>query len=362
VPNAGRVLLEVCLSIEIYSTDTDSGQISVIRRDHGAYHVVKEIPIGNAPRGAVKFTGDGRGYVSNTSANTVSEIDALTHREVARITVGFGPRGLGIVPGDVFMLVSNSGSNTVSIVDLQARKELAQIAVGRDPRHMAIDKAGRFAYVCVWGAGYVAKLDISGLADGEFREVREVARIRLAENAHPYSASIDPTGAFLFVACNSLDYLPVIDLSNDDIAHRVPLRCEGANAGARAVAFTPDDAFALVTLERTNEVAVITLADFTVTRYLPVGPSPRGIAIDPGTMTMFIAGFTRGFSVGVQPIQFKPHAVTIVDVSGVNLTDPEDQPRYADVQVGFGPCSVSVFDTLKIKHGFSQVDRTSVKA
>src|SRR5262245_48720151 len=105
------------MAIEIYSTDTDSGQISVIRKQFNSYSTVTTIPVGNAPRGSVKFTRDGRGFVSNTSTNTVSEIDALTHREVARIQVGSGPRGLGIVPGDRYMLVSNSGSNTVSVVD-----------------------------------------------------------------------------------------------------------------------------------------------------------------------------------------------------------------------------------------------------
>ena len=137
------------MAVEIYSTDTDSGQISVIRKEADGYKLVKEIPVGNAPRGGVKFTKDGRGFVSNTSTNTVSEIDALTHREVARMVVGSGPRGLGIVPGERYLLVSNSGSNTVSIVDLESRAELTQVAVGRDPRHMAIDPSGKSAYICV---------------------------------------------------------------------------------------------------------------------------------------------------------------------------------------------------------------------
>ncbi|MGW6523238.1 YncE family protein [Streptomyces sp. NPDC054962] len=151
------------MAVEIYSTDTDSGQLTVIRKDgHADYRVVKEIPVGNAPRGSVKFTRDGRGFVSNTSANHISEIDALTHREVARITVGFGPRGLGIVPGERYLLASNSGSNTVSVVDLEAREEVCQVAVGRDPRHMAINKEGTIAYISVWGSGYIAKLDRPG--------------------------------------------------------------------------------------------------------------------------------------------------------------------------------------------------------
>lgn len=345
------------MSLEIYSTDTDSGQLSVIRKEGDDYRVVKEIPIGNAPRGAVKFTRDGRGFVSNTSANTVSELDALTHREVARFTVGFGPRGLGIVPGDVFMLVSNSGSNTVSIVDLESRQELMQVAVGRDPRHMAIDKQGKFAYICVWGSGYVAKLDISSLADGDYQKVREVARIRIAENSHPYSLNIDPSGKHAVVACNSLDYVPVIDLETDQVAHRVAVRCDAENCGARAVAFTPDSQFALVSLERSNEVVVISMSDFKATRYLPVGPSPRGVVLDPDSMVVFACAFARGGPAGHLPFEFKPHTVTIIGLDGVDLSTDKGEPKYDQVRVGFGPCSVSLFDPDQIQQGIKKLDQ-----
>ena len=71
---------------EIYSTDTDSGTISVLENDGKSVKKIASIQVGNAPRGSVRFTSDGRGYVSNTSTNTVSEIDGLTHEETRRIS------------------------------------------------------------------------------------------------------------------------------------------------------------------------------------------------------------------------------------------------------------------------------------
>lgn len=341
------------MAIEIYSTDTDSGQITVVRREGAEYRPVKEIPVGNAPRGGVKFTRDGRGFVSNTSTNTVSEIDALTHREVARIVVGSGPRGLAIVAGERYMLVSNSGSNTVSVVDLESREEITQVAVGRDPRHMAVDPSGNFAYVCIWGSGYIAKLDISGLVTGDASSVREITRIRIDPTAHPYSLNIDRSGRYAFVACNSIEYVPVIDLTVDEVVQRVPVR----NDGARAVAFTGDNRFALVTLERDNSIAVIRLSDFTTTRYLPVGPAPRGIAVDDNDERAYISAFSRGTVVaaGVDH-DFKAHAVTVVDLQGVDLDSEEQMPRYDDIRVGYGPCSVVVFDTERVTYDAAQVD------
>ncbi|KXK59546.1 hypothetical protein AWW66_23695 [Micromonospora rosaria] len=342
------------MAVEIYSTDTDAGQITVIRKEGSRHTVVKEIAVGNAPRGAVKFTRDGRGFVSNTSTNTVSELDALTRREVARITVGFGPRGLGIVPGERYLLVSNSGSNTVSVVDLESRQELCQVAVGRDPRHMAVTADGQFAYVSIWGSGYIAKLDLAGLATGRPDLVREVARIRVGENTHPYSVNIDRSGSRLFVACNSVAEVPVIDLSTDRVIARVPVPIDGA----RAVAFTPDNAYALVTLERKSRIAVIDMERLEVTRTIPVGPGPRGIAVDETDNTVYCSAFSRIFDDPEVP-DVVAHSLSVVHLEGVDLASEDSKPRYEHLPVGHGPCSVAIFNPDRVAFDSDRLERAA---
>lgn len=337
------------MAVEIYSTDTDSGQISVIRKNSAIdYQTIREIPIGNAPRGSVKFTTDGRGFVSNTSANTISEIDALTHREVARIEVGHGPRGLGILPGERYLLASNSGSNTVSVVDLESRSELVQIAVGRDPRHMAVTKDGGAAYVSIWGSGYISKLDLNGLRDGRPDLVREVARINVGENAHPYSVNIDASGRFLFVANTTAAYVSVIDLTTDAVIKEIAVR----QTGGRAIAFSPDNKYALVTIERINAMAVIRMDDFNVTRYIRLGPSPRGIAVDPNDFTVYASVFSRVFDEPDDPAEqvFKANSLTVVALADVDLESPDSPVSYEEIEVGYGPCSVTIFDTERISY------------
>jgi YVTN family beta-propeller protein len=352
------------VSVEIYSTDTDSGQITVIRKDGPSSHkVVKEIAVGNAPRGAVKFTRDGRGFVSNTSTNTVSELDALTRREVARITVGSGPRGLGIVPGERYLLVSNSGSNTVSVVDLESRTELTQVAVARDPRHMAISKDGRYAYICIWGSGYISKLDLSGLiAEGRPESIREVARIHIGEDSFPYSLNIDRTGKRAYVACNAIEAMPVIDLETDSVIAKVPVKSDGG----RAVAFTPDNAFALLTLERISQIAVVDTEELTTTRYIPVGPGPRGIAVDEQDNTVYCGLFARTVPDDNEKVEFKfsPHSLSVVHLDGVDLSLPEDEGgkvQYDEIRVGFGPCSVSVFDSAQVSYDESKLNEAAAR-
>ncbi|MGW1027719.1 YncE family protein [Streptomyces sp. NPDC002577] len=352
------------MSVEIYSTDTDSGQISVIRKDGpSAYKVAKEIAVANAPRGSVKFTRDGRGFVSNTSTNSVSELDALTRREVARITVGFGPRGLGVVPGERFLLVSNSGSNTVSVVDLESRTELTQVAVGRDPRHMAISKDGQFAYVCIWGSGYIAKLDLKGLqSEGRPESVREIARIRIGEDSFPYSLNIDRTGKRAYIACNSIAEMPVIDLDTDEVIARVPVQGDGG----RAVAFTSDNQFALLTLERTSTIAVIDTDELKVTRNIPVGPAPRGIVVDDSDNTVYCAAFSRAVPSEDEEIEFSfnPHSLTVVHLDGVDLSLPAEEGgkvQYEEIKVGYGPCSVSIFDSAQVSYDQNKLNEAAAR-
>lgn len=333
----------------ICSTDTDSGTISVVERtDRGDYVLRSQIPIGNAPRGAVKFTGDGRGYVSNCGGDTISEIDVFTGREVMRIKVGIAPRGIGLVPGDRFALVSNSGSNTVSVVDLCHRRELAQLAVGRDPRHMAISKDGKRAYVAVWGSDYVSKLDIQSLTDpastdaqASANKVCEVCRLPVRSGAFPYSVALDPSGELLLVANTQSQHLSVFSTKTDKLQAEVDL----GNKGARAIAFMPDGKTAFVSIEDTAEVVAIDLGSLAILRRIDVGPGPRGIAISNDGTTLYASAFTRGMTTASMQrgTAFLPNSITVVDLSAARSGALSEGPlAWKDIAVGKGPCSVSI--------------------
>lgn len=330
---------------EVLSTDTDDGTISVIGKNSEGHHeILRTIPVGNAPRGSVKFTSDGRGFVSNTSQNTVSELDPISLTETRKITVGFGPRGLGITPDNKYLIVSNSGENTVSIIDLTLNAEVRKIETGRDPRHMAITGDGDTAFVCIWGAGHIAKIDISGLKTDNYEYVEIVDTIDVGKEAHPYSAAIHPSRELLFVANTQADYVSVISMSTGkktDVAL-------GA-IGGRAVSFTTDEKYALVSVETVNEVVAVEVDSLKVTRRIPVGPGPRGIAVDPDDEILYVTNFHRSKPT-IMRVPGGPNMLTAVKLNTASL-EREDGAEFETfaVEVGYGPCSVSIVDTTKVQ-------------
>lgn len=328
-------------NVRIFSTDTDDGVVSVVAKTGPREHtLVEQIPIGNAPRGGVKFTHSGRGFVCNTSQNTISEIDAVTLEEVRRIEVGHGPRGLGIVPGEKYALVSNSGSNSLSIVDLELNVELRQLEMGRDPRHMMLSSDGRWAYVCVWGDAYVSKVDVGGLASDDVLGVHEADRIAVGDEAHPYSLNIDPSGKRAFVANTQATYATVIDLDTDQ-THKVDL----GYIGGRGVAFSPDGRFAFVTVESINSVFAIEVDTLEVTRRIPTGAGPRGLVVDHRDSTVYVTNFTRQTIFGsADGLRFAPNSLTMIDLKSASLDSDDGEFEYEEIRVGYGPCSVVVFD------------------
>jgi DNA-binding beta-propeller fold protein YncE len=227
----------------------------------------------------------------------------------------------------------------VSIVDLELNVELRQIPVGRDPRHMAITADGRFAFVCVWGDGVLAKIDISALRTEAPEKVAIVEKIELGRTAHPYSAAIDPSGTRVFVANTQATYASVVDIATSAVT-----AVELGAIGGRAVAFSPDKQFALISVETVSTVTVVRLDTLEVTRQIPVGPGPRGMAVDDAGKTLYVTNFDRNAVISARHPDYGPNALTVVDLDSAPLDTDSGEFSYQPIEVGYGPCSVSILD------------------
>lgn len=321
----------------LFSTDTDSGTITVFNIRENEVEPIQRIVIGNGPRGAVRFTSDGRGYVANHAGDTISEIDAFSLRETARIKVGVAPIGVAIMPGDAQLIVSNAGDNSVSIVDLNKRKELHRVPVGREPRHPDINPKSLFAYVPISGADSVSVLDLRPLAEGEPEKVREIKRIYIGQGTLPYSAIVSPDGRYVVSANNQQDYVSIISTEKNEVIHKVDV----GSKGSRGTTYSPDSSTAFVTIEDTSEMAVIDLENGTVINKLPTGPGPRGVTFDADDWIIYASAFAR-----TKRPERAANSVTAIELGGSRTLGAlrDASPRMRDIGVGAGPCSVSIFN------------------
>ena len=77
----------------------------------------------------------------------------------------------------------------------------------------------------------------------------------------------------MFVANPQAKGLLVIEIATGEVRS-----VELGHIGGRAVAFTSDARYALVSVETVSEIAVIELATLRQTRHIPATPGPRGPA------------------------------------------------------------------------------------
>lgn len=217
--------------------------------------------------------------------------------------------------------------------------------------------AGRYAYVCLWGEGSIAKVDIGDLESDGVDSVRVMSTVTLGPDTFPYSLNIDPTRRLALVACNAIKNIPVIDLTTDELKADVPVRA----GGVRAVTFTTDHKYALASLERDNSLAVIELDKLQVTRYIEAGPAPRGVATDFDG-TVYASLFSRASVMKTEVNDWGSHSITVIPTAGVDLSDSSSEISVEAIPVGFGPCSVSVFDPAAARLELEAQERSMANA
>jgi YVTN family beta-propeller protein len=116
----GRQLYVVCeASDELAVVDTESRT------------VMGKTEVGNLPHGVCLSPDGGTAYVSNRGDDTVSVIDLSAMAVVDTIVVGDEPHGVVTDEMGRILYVANAGSADISVVDLERRREVKRLSAGR---------------------------------------------------------------------------------------------------------------------------------------------------------------------------------------------------------------------------------------
>jgi DNA-binding beta-propeller fold protein YncE len=279
--------------------------------DVGSATILATLPTGQGPHEAV-MTADGRIAVA---ANYGAQLPSLTvidvpGRAVLR-TIDLGeyrrPHGMQFLPGDSLLAVTSETTGNVVLVRIADGTVARAIGTTQRGSHMlALPVDGGRVYTGNIGDNTVSEMDV---ATGELLRTFAVPpqpeainvtpdgrEVWVGSNATGKVSVVDPaTGAVTTAAegfgwpyrvCFTPDGATVIipDLRNnlvrffDRASRREVARLELPDAQPQGIIAPPGTGMAFLSLSAEDRVAVIDLATRKVTRYLPAGDGPDGLA------------------------------------------------------------------------------------
>jgi len=166
------------------------------------------------------------------------------------------------------VVVLNSGDATVSLLDQDKRTELRRFDVGKEPHHLMATPDGKTLIVANAASNDLHFLDpVSGNVQRRLRNV-----------ADPYQIGFSPDRRWFVANALRLDRVDIYAAEGDELraVKRVPL----ARTPSHMV-FSSDSQFVFVTLQESDEIAAIRLADQAVQWKMKVGRLPAGIWMTP---------------------------------------------------------------------------------
>ncbi|MBI2217614.1 MAG: cytochrome D1 [Candidatus Rokubacteria bacterium] len=253
----------------LFVTTPRGGQVVVV--DAESFKVAGKVDVGGLPVRIV-MQRDGRYlWVGDDSAEAarsgVVVIDGAALSVAGRIPTGRGHHEITLSPDDRWAFVSNREEGTVSVIDVQRLAKVKDVKTGLQPISLAYSRLSQALYVADGETGEIAVID------GQRQEV--VARIAAKPGLGPMRFTED--GRWGFVVNTRHDTVHVLDISNNRLAHTVPV-------GKRPFQLAVTGAFAYVRSLDSEKVSMIPLSE------LGRDQMPRVTDFGAGTETPGAAG------------------------------------------------------------------------
>ena len=269
------------------------------------YELAATIPVGKGPGGVAVDPGTHTVYVVNNSDDSVSVIDGGNKTVIATVPVAPGPYSLAVDPGTHTVYAGSSdphgGAGAVSVIDGSTHAVTATVPVGKYAGEVAVDPGSHIVYATNSGD------DTMSLIDGSTHAVTATIPV-----AHwPKAVAVDPGTHVVYVATIDPETAPhdtqppsrsgrvsVIDASTRTVTATIPV---GKDPDGLAV--DPGTHTVYVPKYANDTLAVIDGATRAVTVTAPLVPASlgHGVAVDPGTHTVYVSSFNDGTVSVIEP-------------------------------------------------------------
>ncbi len=216
-------------------------------------------------------------YIPNFGSNDVSVIDTATDTVVATIAVAAGPVGVAVSGDGTRAYVSNTSGKSVSVIDTASNAVIGTVALPVEPYGIAVNRAGTRALVTSIEANAVMVIDTNTRA--------VVATIPTASRT--WGIAIDSTDQFAYVGVfgdGLTNAVAVIRIADSTLTAMIPVP-----ACATGIAANPLGRAVYATNSCGNQAWVVDVVARTYETSVPVPPFPYGIAVNPAGTRVFVA-------------------------------------------------------------------------
>lgn len=264
----------------IYVSSEDDDIVVVF--DATDYSRIGTIETSERPR-ALQLSPDGsRLYAACGDGDSIDVIDTEAMKVVDTIDVGDDPEMFALGPDGRFLYASNEDDGLLTIFDLDAGTKVTSVAVGEEPEGVLVSGDGGRVYVTSEVANMIHVIDT---------ETHEITANVLVGN-RPRRFIELPTRGELWVTNEMSGSVSVIDTDEYEVVETISFQPSGFRANdVTPVGITAraDGSTAYVTLGRANHVAVVNVAQRSISDYVLVGERAWGLALSRDERTLYVA-------------------------------------------------------------------------
>jgi YVTN family beta-propeller protein len=214
-------------------------------------------------------------------------------------------------------VVLNSGDATVSLVDMKTRTVTKTIPIGKEPHHVMLTPDEKTLLVANAMGNDIALMNpLTGEVTG-----------RIPKIIDPYHIGYSPDNRWFITAANRLDRVDIYAANGADLKLAKTIT---VGKTPSHIAFTADSKLAFVTMQDSNDLAVIDLVNQTLLWKIPTGPAPAGLWMTPGDQYLLV-GITGADYVQVIDWRNRREVKKIITGKGAHNFRPQGDRKHVFV-------------------------------
>jgi YVTN family beta-propeller protein len=172
-------------------------------------------------------------------------------------------------------VVLNSGDASVSLVDMKTRTVTKTMPIGKEPHHVMLTPDEKTLLIANAMGNDIALMNpLTGEVTG-----------RIPKIIDPYHIGYSPDNRWFITAANRLDRVDIYAANGADLKL---VKTIAVGKTPSHIAFTADSKLAFVTMQDSNDLAVIDLVNQTLLWKIPTGPAPAGLWMTPGDQYLLV--------------------------------------------------------------------------